>query len=117
VSGLASWGFQDPATPWMVALIDLHDRIMFYLILLLIVVVWFLVSATLNTNTMKFSHGNTIELIWTLTPACILWAIGLPSLKLLYMIDEILDAEITIKAIGNQWYWSYEYAPLSPPTD
>lgn len=99
-----SISFQDPASPWMYAIIDLHDRIMFYLIILLIVVVWFLISATLNTNPMNFHHGNLIELIWTLTPAGILWAIGLPSLKLLYMIDEILDAEITIKAIGNQWY-------------
>nr|QCQ69076.1 cytochrome c oxidase subunit 2 [Synchytrium taraxaci] len=95
--------FQDPASPWMYAIIDLHDRILFYLIILLIVVVWFLVSATLNSNPMSFHHGNLIELIWTLTPAGILWAIGLPSLKLLYMIDEILDAEITIKAIGSQW--------------
>lgn len=102
-------GFQDPASPWMYAIMDLHDRVMFYLIILSIVVIWFLVSATLNTNPMHFHHGNLIELIWTLTPAAILWAIGLPSLKLLYMIDEILDAEITIKAIGNQWYWSYEY--------
>jgi heme/copper-type cytochrome/quinol oxidase subunit 2 len=47
-------------------------------------------------------------LIWTLTPAAILWAIGLPSLKLLYMMDEILDSDITVKAIGNQWYWNYE---------
>jgi cytochrome c oxidase subunit 2 len=93
----------------MYAIIYLHDRVMFYLIILSIVVVWFLVSATLNANPMHFHHGNLIELIWTLTPAAILWAIGLPSLKLLYMIDEILDAEITIKAIGNQWYWSYEY--------
>jgi heme/copper-type cytochrome/quinol oxidase subunit 2 len=73
------------------------------------VVIWFLVSASLNTNTMHFYHGNLIELIWTLTPTAILWAIGLPSLKLLYMMDEILDTDLTIKAIGNQWYWSYEY--------
>jgi cytochrome c oxidase subunit 2 len=39
----------------------------------------------------------------------ILWIIGIPSLKLLYMMDEILDAELTVKAIANQWYWSYEY--------
>jgi cytochrome c oxidase subunit 2 len=102
-------GFQDPASPWMYAIIELHDRIMFYLIIILIVVLWFLVRATLNTNPMNFHHGNVIELICTLTPAGILWAIGLPSLKLLYMIDEILDAEITVKAIGNQWYWSYEF--------
>lgn len=114
-----SWGFQDPASPWMYAIIDLHDRIMFYLIILLIVVVWFLVSATLTpaANSMNFHHGNLIELIWTLTPAGILWAIGLPSLKLLYMIDEILDAEITIKAIANQWYWSYEYSDYRDSLD
>jgi cytochrome c oxidase subunit 2 len=104
-----SLSFQDPATPWMYAIIDLHDRIIFYLIIILIVVLWFLISATFNTNPINFYHGNLIELIWTLTPASILWAIGLPSLKLLYMIDEILDANLTIKAIGNQWYWSYEY--------
>ncbi len=69
---------------------------------------WFLFSSILNSNTLNFHHSNTLELIWTLTPAAILWAIGLPSLKLLYMIDEILDPELTVKAIGNQWYWSYE---------
>ena len=55
------------------------------------------------------SHGNLIEVIWTISPAMILWLIGLPSLKLLYMMDEILDAEITIKAIGFQWGWTYNY--------
>jgi len=58
-----NWGitFQDPASPWMYAIIDLHDHILFYLILILIVVVWFMVSATLNTNPMQFQHGNLIE--------------------------------------------------------
>jgi len=81
---------------------------MFYLIILLILVVWFLISGLINTNYVQIAHGNLIELIWTLTPAGILWGIGLPSLKLLYMMDEILDSELTIKAIGNQWYWNYE---------
>jgi len=55
-------------------------------------------------------HGNTLELLWTITPAVILWAIGLPSLRLLYMMDEILDPELSVKVMGNQWYWSYEYS-------
>jgi cytochrome c oxidase subunit 2 len=63
----------------------------------------------------NFSHGNLIEFIWTLAPAGILWGIGIPSLKLLYMLDEILDSEITVKAIGNQWYWSYEYSDWAEP--
>ncbi len=97
--------FQDPATDWQYAIIDLHDRIQFYLIIIQSVVLWFLTSAQLNKNHLPYlHHGNQIELIWTQTPAGIQWAIGLPSQRLLYIMDEIQDAEITIKAIGNQWY-------------
>lgn len=104
-------GFQDPACDWMYAIIDLHDRIVFYQIIVQSIVVWIQVSAFINKNHQAYlHHGNQIEQIWTLTPAVILWAIGLPSLRLLYIMDEIQDAEITIKAIGNQWFWSYEYS-------
>jgi len=58
-------------------------------------------------------HGNQLEFIWTITPAAILWAIGLPSLRLLYLMDEILDPELSVKVMGNQWYWSYEYSDYS----
>lgn len=111
-----SWstGFQDPGTPWMYAIIDLHDRILFYLVILLFIVVWIFASCiTINQHMRYLSHGNTIELIWTIGPAIILWLIGIPSLRLLYMMDEILDAELTIKAIGAQWYWIYEYTDLA----
>ena len=100
-----SYGFQDPATQWMLGIIDLHDSIVFYLIIILTVVVWLLISALNSVDHLSnLYHGNTIEVIWTITPAMILWVIGLPSLKLLYMMDEILDAELTVKAIANQWY-------------
>ena len=56
------------------------------------------------------NHGTLIELIWTVTPAFILIAIAFPSFKLLYMIDEVISPSITIKAVGHQWYWSYEYS-------
>lgn len=101
-------GFQDPATKTLEGVFDQNDRIMFYLIILLVLVLWFLLSSLLNKNYVNIAHGNLIELIWTLTPAAILWGIGLPSIKLLYMMDEILDSELTVKAIGNQWYWNYE---------
>lgn len=107
------FGFQDPATKTLEAVIDLHDRIMFYLIIILILVSWFFISSLINTNYVHIAHGNLIELIWTLTPAAILWGIGLPSLKLLYMMDEILDCELTVKAIGNQWYLPMPYMNLS----
>ena len=100
-----SLNFQDPANEFMYGIIELHDKIVFYLILILIYVFWFLFSSLTQKDHLKFlQHGSFIELIWTITPALILWAIGIPSLILLYLMDEILDAEITVKAIGNQWY-------------
>ena len=107
-------GFQDPGSNWMYAIIDLHDRIIYYLIIVFVLVCWIFFSCFYLTNQKnlpykKNIHGDTLELLWTLIPAFILWAIGIPSLQLLYMMDEIIDPEITIKAIGNQWYWSYEY--------
>ena len=58
---------------------------------------------------MKYSsHGTLIELIWTITPALILILIAFPSFKLLYLIDEVISPTLTVKAIGNQWFWSYE---------
>ena len=99
-----SWatGFQDPACDWMYAIIDLHDRIIFYLLIVLAVVIWFLISSMLNTDHMAhLHHGNNLEIAWTITPAIILWAIGLPSLRQLYMMDEILDPELSVKVMGN----------------
>jgi cytochrome c oxidase subunit 2 len=99
-----SYGFKDPATQWMLGIVDLHDNIVYFLIIILTVVLWFLKSALDNPDHLaNLHHGNLIEVIWTITPAMILWVIGLPSLKLLYMMDEILDAELTVKAIANQW--------------
>lgn len=112
-------GFADPASDWLLAIIDLHDQIIFYLLIILAAVVWFLVSTLVMAKnhagqaTGHFSHlahGNLVELIWTVTPALILWAIGLPSLRLLYLMDEILDPEMTVKVMGSQWFWSYEIA-------
>lgn len=104
-------GFQDPGTEGMYAIIDLHDRIIFYLIIICVQVIWMFIASIYHNfeHRAYLHHGNLIEQIWTLSPAAIQWAIGLPSQRQLYMMDEIQDAEITIKAIGNQWYWSYEY--------
>lgn len=55
-------------------------------------------------------HGNIIELIWTIIPMLILIFIAIPSIKILYITEEILSNKLTIKRIGHQWYWSYEYS-------
>ena len=110
------YGFQDPATPVMEGIVDLHHDICFFLIVVLVFVLWML-SRTLfyfhqsrNPIPEKIIHGTTIEIAWTITPSIILVLIAIPSFALLYSLDEMVDPAITIKAIGHQWYWSYEYS-------
>jgi cytochrome c oxidase subunit 2 len=106
--------FQDPATPIMEGIINLHHDIMFVLIIIAVLVAWLLLRCIIlfknNPNPENFSHGETIEIIWTITPSLILMLIGVPSFTLLYSMDEVIDPSITIKAIGSQWFWSYEYS-------
>ena len=108
-------GFQDPATPHMQGIIDLHHDIMFFVVSITLFVSWMLVrtlqtfTKTVNPHPEKITHGTFIEIVWTLTPSLILVVIALPSFALLYSMDEIVDPALTIKALGHQWYWSYEY--------
>jgi cytochrome c oxidase subunit 2 len=106
--------FQDPATPIMSGIIDLHHDIMFYLIVVVTFVLWMLLrivwlfNATTNLDTQKFKHNTFLEIFWTLVPSFILFTIAIPSFALLYAMDEMLAPQATLKAIGHQWYWSYE---------
>nr|YP_009047433.1 cytochrome c oxidase subunit 2 [Ulota hutchinsiae]YP_009047632.1 cytochrome c oxidase subunit 2 [Orthotrichum stellatum]YP_009115198.1 cytochrome c oxidase subunit 2 [Lewinskya speciosa]YP_009176225.1 cytochrome oxidase subunit 2 [Tetraplodon fuegianus]YP_009231590.1 cytochrome oxidase subunit 2 [Orthotrichum macrocephalum]YP_009231630.1 cytochrome oxidase subunit 2 [Orthotrichum diaphanum]YP_009307240.1 cytochrome c oxidase subunit 2 [Orthotrichum bicolor]YP_009307280.1 cytochrome c oxid len=109
-------GFQDAATPMMQGIIDLHHDIFFFLIIILIFVLWMLVRALWhfhykrNPIPERIVHGTTIEIIWTIFPSIILMFIAIPSFALLYSMDEVVDPTITIKAIGHQRYWTYEYS-------
>lgn len=114
-----AWGlyFQDGASPSIEGIVDLHNRIMFYLVVILFGVTWILLSIMWNFNKSHnklvyrdLNHGTLIELIWTVGPALVLVAIAFPSFKLLYLMDEIIDPAMTIKITGHQWYWEYEYA-------
>jgi cytochrome c oxidase subunit 2 len=114
--------FQDSGTKIMEGIINLHNWILFYLIIISIFVIWFLIVIIREYNVSKhpisnkkLKDGTLIEIIWTITPALILITIALPSFKLLYLMDEILDPTITIKAIGRQWYWEYEYNDYKEP--
>lgn len=110
-------GFQDGASPAFEGITDLHNAIFFYLVLIFIGVMWMLGSVIINYGSSanpishKYSnHGTLIELVWTITPAFILIAIAFPSFKLLYLMDDVISPAMTIKAVGHQWYWSYEYS-------
>nr|QIQ23132.1 cytochrome c oxidase subunit II [Rochia nilotica] len=111
---MAQWGqlgFQDAASPLMEQLIYFHDHAMLVLILIISLVAYAAVSLMTNTFISRYVlEGQEIETIWTIVPAVILIFLALPSLRLLYLLDEVGSCVLTIKSVGHQWYWSYEYS-------
>jgi len=105
------WGFQDAASPLIEELIFFHDHAMIILVMIISLVGYAAFSLILNTYTCRsLVEGQEIETIWTVIPAIILIFLALPSLRLLYLLDEVGDCRLTVKSIGHQWYWSYEYS-------
>nr|YP_010409872.1 cytochrome c oxidase subunit II [Saimiri cassiquiarensis]URH14757.1 cytochrome c oxidase subunit II [Saimiri cassiquiarensis]URH14783.1 cytochrome c oxidase subunit II [Saimiri cassiquiarensis]URH14796.1 cytochrome c oxidase subunit II [Saimiri cassiquiarensis]URH14809.1 cytochrome c oxidase subunit II [Saimiri cassiquiarensis]URH14822.1 cytochrome c oxidase subunit II [Saimiri cassiquiarensis] len=107
----AQLGLQNATSPIMEELIAFHDHALM-IIFLISSLVLYIMSLMLTT---KLTHTSTmnaqeIEMIWTILPAIILIMIALPSLRILYMTDEFIKPYLTLKAIGHQWYWSYEYS-------
>nr|YP_009663638.1 cytochrome c oxidase subunit II [Diorhabda carinata]QCW06683.1 cytochrome c oxidase subunit 2 [Diorhabda carinata] len=102
---------QDSASPLMEQLSYFHDHALMILVIITVLVGQLLLSLFFN----KFLHrylleGQLIEIIWTILPTITLVFIAIPSLRLIYILDEINNPMITIKTIGHQWYWSYEYS-------
>nr|QVT15616.1 cytochrome c oxidase subunit 2 [Simocephalus sibiricus] len=111
MSTWAQIGLQNSASPLMEQLIFFHDHALLILILITTLVGYFMVSLTMNKYVNRYLlDGQMIEIIWTVLPAVILIILALPSLRLLYLIDETTEPSITLKTIGHQWYWSYEYS-------
>jgi cytochrome c oxidase subunit 2 len=128
------FGFQDPATPIMEGIIDLHNHIFFYLIIIFVFVArffYFILKSGFydlhypNTwckvlnhrawmlHDTRLTHGTILEIVWTVIPSIILVFIAIPSFALLYSMDEVLNPMLTFKAIGHQWYWAYEFTDLN----
>nr|YP_010191959.1 cytochrome c oxidase subunit II [Thyonella gemmata]QZM06628.1 cytochrome c oxidase subunit II [Thyonella gemmata] len=110
---MATWaqlGLQDASSPLMEELIYFHDYALIILTLIIILVFYGLISVLSSSFTNRFFlEGQELETIWTIIPAIILIFIAFPSLQLLYLMDEVNTPYLTVKAIGHQWYWSYEY--------
>lgn len=107
----SSLGIQDRNSPIIEQLNFFHDHSLIILLLITVFVRYVIIRILFN----QFSDrllltGDAVETIWTIIPAIILIFIGLPSLRLLYLLDELSSPSITIKSIGHQWYWSYEYS-------
>nr|AAL28035.1 cytochrome oxidase subunit II [Terrisswalkerius athertonensis] len=108
------WGqtmFQDAASSVMLQLISFHDHTLIILTLVLTLVGYALTILMMNKCVNRYLlEAQTIETVWTIFPAIILLTLALPSLRILYITDEVSNPAITIKTIGHQWYWSYEYS-------
>nr|YP_009045966.1 cytochrome c oxidase subunit II [Engaeus sericatus]CDR98462.1 cytochrome c oxidase subunit 2 [Engaeus sericatus] len=106
-----SLGLQDSASPLMEQLTYFHDHTMMILILITTMVGYIMINSTFNSFINRLLLENQIiEIIWTILPSIILIFIAMPSLRLLYLLDETNNSSITIKTVGHQWYWSYEYS-------
>jgi len=113
-------GFQDPATPIMEGIIEFHNNLMFFITLIAIFTSWILfrcISFYADHNydanereVAMFTHSTPLEVVWTIVPAVILLFIAVPSFALLYSMDEMIDPALTLKVVGHQWYWSYEFS-------
>nr|AAL28027.1 cytochrome oxidase subunit II [Spenceriella cormieri] len=107
------WGqllFQDAASSVMMQLISFHDHTLIILTLVLTVVGYALIALMFNKYVNRYVlEAQTIETVWTILPALILLTLALPSLRILYITDEVSNPSLTVKTIGHQWYWSYEY--------
>lgn len=107
--------FMEPATEVMRDIVSFHDGLLIMCIavcvfvLALMVYIMFRYREKANPNPSTTTHHTMLEVVWTVVPILILLVIAVPSFKLLYKEDVIPEADMTVKAIGNQWYWTYEY--------
>jgi heme/copper-type cytochrome/quinol oxidase subunit 2 len=109
--------FQNPQTPIMEGIINFHDKAMFLITFIVFSVGYILFRCVIlfedkNDNRLseRFIHGTVIEIIWTILPALVLLNLAVPSFSLLYSMDELPTPQGTLKCVGHQWYWTYEYS-------
>nr|UAT98230.1 cytochrome c oxidase subunit I [Eleutheronema rhadinum] len=104
-------GLQDATSPLMEELVYFHDHAVLIIFTISTFVLYtILAMVTANLTDKLILDSQEVEVIWTVLPAVILIVLALPSLRILYLMDEINNPHITVKAIGHQWYWSYEYS-------
>lgn len=108
-------GFQIPASPVMEGIVNFHHDLFFFLVVIIGFVGYILWKSTVlfdarkNKEIYVVTHASALEIVWTILPAVILVIIAIPSFSLLYSMDEIVEPLMTIKIIGHQWYWTYEF--------
>ena len=110
---------QDPATPLLEGMFFFHNFLLVFSIMICVFVCLMLnyiisfFSKIQNATATNFTHSSVLEIVWTLIPACILLIIAIPSFSLLYSLDELINPSVSLKILGHQWYWSYEFSDYS----
>jgi cytochrome c oxidase subunit 2 len=108
-------GLQESATPVMERIIWFHDYLLYWItgiavfVLALLLTVMIRFNARANPVPSRTTHNTLVEVLWTIVPIGILLAIAVPSFKLLFLQLDLPPADMTVKATGKQWYWSYSY--------
>lgn len=108
-------GLQTAHSPVMERINEFHNVLLYIIVVIsafvLALLGWIIIryNRKRNPTPQKWSHNTLLEMVWTAVPVIILLAIAIPSIRLLYYQDRAPNPEMTIKAIGHQWYWSYEY--------
>nr|YP_010329429.1 cytochrome c oxidase subunit II [Haemaphysalis kitaokai]UNO53873.1 cytochrome c oxidase subunit 2 [Haemaphysalis kitaokai] len=114
----SSLSFPDSNSPIMEQMMFFHDHSMMIILMITIITIYMVMNITVNSYTSRsLMEGQDIEIIWTIIPAVTLIFIALPSLHLLYLTDELFSSQISVKIIGHQWYWSYEYSDFNKEFD
>jgi len=109
-------GLQDPATPTAEGMAFFHDYLNSYMIIIgtsvffLLYNVYIFYNKQTNLKVNEFTHDSLLEIVWTILPAFILLLLAIPSFTLLYSLDDSFNPTLTLKVVGHQWYWSYEYS-------
>jgi cytochrome c oxidase subunit 2 len=109
------FGMQDAATPIMEEIISFHDKLLYWItgisafVLALLIIVMVRFNARANPTPSRVTHNTLLEVIWTVVPIAILVSIGVPSFRLLFHQYSMPPADLTVKATGKQWYWTYSY--------
>lgn len=123
-----------PAALGYIKMVELHDYVQFFLVVILFFVLWFYVNIILDfgdfnrkqaplkllkksyvhVKARSIAHLGWLEVVWTIIPIFILTAIAIPSFKLLYALDVVNSPLLTLRCIGNQWYWTYECDIIKP---
>nr|YP_006303219.1 cytochrome c oxidase subunit II [Nectonemertes cf. mirabilis HC-2011]ADZ05372.1 cytochrome c oxidase subunit II [Nectonemertes cf. mirabilis HC-2011] len=107
----SSWGFQDASSPIMEQLIFFHDHAVLMLLMIMSFCMYIFIMLLYKKNGGRFFlECQEVEAFWTVLPGVLLVFLAFPSLRLLYLLDEVNDVSLTIKVMGHQWYWSYEFS-------